>query len=315
MTQMPVIIALGINFGIVPLLFIQVGFSQVFYPATILMAWFWLLVVCLLAPAYYGVYLYAFGLAEGAAAMRPWRRAAGWTAALLFLAIGFIFANAMSLIENVPGWPGLWLSHHSHGAALGTALNLADPRLWPRWLLMFGLALGTTGAWAAFDAAWFARRESPAYRLWAKRFAWQLQTVGVIWFAVAGSWYAFGTWPADTRQAMFLSPWVLLTGMTALAPGLPWLLLWLARRREGELDRGWASLVALSQFGVLAVNAVSRQVVQHLEIRPYFDIVAQPTDTQWSAMAVFLGAFVVGLGVVVWMIWQVVKLPPQKGAS
>jgi hypothetical protein len=132
---------------------------------------------------------------------------------------------------------------------------------------------------------------------------------------VAGSWYAFGTWPADTRQAMFLSPWVLLTGMTALAPGLPWLLLWLARRREGELDRGWASLVALSQFGVLAVNAVSRQVVQHLEIRPYFDIVAQPTDTQWSAMAVFLGAFVVGLGVVVWMIWQVVKLPPQKGAS
>ncbi|MGO9110118.1 MAG: hypothetical protein ACLP9L_12870, partial [Thermoguttaceae bacterium] len=37
MAQMPVIIALGINFGIVPLLFIQVGFGQVFYPATILM--------------------------------------------------------------------------------------------------------------------------------------------------------------------------------------------------------------------------------------------------------------------------------------
>ena len=45
MRQMPVIIALGINFGIVPLLFIQVGFGSIFYPATILMARPWLLVV------------------------------------------------------------------------------------------------------------------------------------------------------------------------------------------------------------------------------------------------------------------------------
>jgi hypothetical protein len=57
MAQMPVIIALGINFGIVPLLFIQVGFGQVFYPATILMAWFWFSVIVFLVPAYYGVYL------------------------------------------------------------------------------------------------------------------------------------------------------------------------------------------------------------------------------------------------------------------
>src|SRR5438128_1174654 len=42
MRQMPVIIALGINFGIVPLLFVQVGLAPVFYPATILMAWPWL---------------------------------------------------------------------------------------------------------------------------------------------------------------------------------------------------------------------------------------------------------------------------------
>ena len=64
MAQMPVIIAMGINFGIVPLLFIQVGFAQVFYPATVLMAWFWFAVIVLLMPAYYGVYVYAFGLAE-----------------------------------------------------------------------------------------------------------------------------------------------------------------------------------------------------------------------------------------------------------
>ena len=71
MAQMPVIIAMGINFGIVPLLFIQVGFGQVFYPATILMAWFWFSVIVLLVPAYYGVYLYAYGLAGAGRANAP----------------------------------------------------------------------------------------------------------------------------------------------------------------------------------------------------------------------------------------------------
>ena len=63
MAQMPVIVALGVNFGIVPLLFVQVAYYKVFYPATILMAWFWLAIIGLLIPAYYGVYVYAFGLA------------------------------------------------------------------------------------------------------------------------------------------------------------------------------------------------------------------------------------------------------------
>ena len=126
MTQMPVIVAMGVNLGIVPLLFIQVGYAKVFYPATVLMAWFWLAVIGALIPAYYGIYVYAFGLGDAAGKMRLWRRATGWLAAALFIWIGFTFANAMSLMENVGGWPELWKNNSVHGAALGTALNLAD---------------------------------------------------------------------------------------------------------------------------------------------------------------------------------------------
>ena len=97
------------------------------------------------------------------------------------------------------------------GAALGTALNVADPTLWPRWLLMFGLALGTTAAWMVVDAAWFAARESEAYRAWARRFAPKLAAVGVAWFAAAGSWYVFGTWPGELRETMFGGPLIVLT--------------------------------------------------------------------------------------------------------
>ena len=315
MAQMPIIIAMGINLGIVPLLFIQVGFYQIFYPATILMAWFWLAVVVLLIPAYYGVYLYSLGLAEQGPAMPSWKRAVGWLAAVLFLTIGFLFANALSLMENVGHWPDLWLGHSQNGAVLGTALNLADFRFWPRWLLMFGLALGTTGVWVAFDAAWFATRESHAYKLWAKQFAWKLYTLGFAWFLIAGAWYCFGTWPTETRQTMFGGPWILLSILTIAIPALPWWLLWSARRRDGEIHRFWASLLGLAQFGVLGINAASRQVVQHLEIGPYFDITAQTTEPQWGPMAIFLVSFVLGLGLVAWMIYQVAKLPPKPDGA
>jgi hypothetical protein len=311
MAQMPVIIAVGINFGIVPLLFIQVGFGQVFYPATILMAWFWFSIIIMLIPAYYGVYLYAYGQAGQGDAMPKWKRAAGWIAAVLFVAIGFIFANAMSLMENLKDWPRLWQAHRFHGAALGIALNTADPRLWPRWLLMFGLSLTTTAAWVAFDSAWFAKRESPAYHAWAKEFAWRLYLLGAAWFAVSGSWYSFGAWSPEVKQTMFQTPWVVLTVLTAAAPAAVLALLWQARTHGDAIERPWASFIGLAQLGVLGVNAASRQFVQQLELRSYFDITKQPVETQWSPLVIFLVVFLLGLALIAWMIYQVRKLPPK----
>ena len=88
--QMPIIVAVGVNFGIVPLLFVQLAYSKVFYPATILMAWFWLAIIGLLTLAYYGVYAYAWGLRKGTKNIAGCAQCmAGWCAALLFIAIGF----------------------------------------------------------------------------------------------------------------------------------------------------------------------------------------------------------------------------------
>jgi hypothetical protein len=70
------------------------------------------------------------------------------------------------------------------------------------------------------------------------------------------------------------------------------------------------SLVAAAQLGVLAVNATSRQVVQNLNLAEFFQWSDQPVH-QWSPLVVFLVLFVVGLGVVVWMIAQVVKTPAE----
>jgi hypothetical protein len=315
MRQMPVIIALGINFGIVPLLFIQVGFGSVFYPATILMAWPWLLVVVLLLPAYYGVYVYSYALVKPSGRLSWFLRTAGWGAAILFPLIGFIFANAMSLMENMARWEKLYSANSFHGAAIGTALNTGDRRLWPRWLLMFGLALTTTAAWVVVDAGWFAGRESDDYHRWARRFAWKLYLLGIAWFAAAGSWYVFGTWSAATKEVMLKQPWIVLTVATAIAPGVAWLLLLLSGRSGGRVGRPLAALVGVVQFGVVLLNAVSRQIVQHLEIGATYNILEQPARVQWAPLAIFLAVAALALFVVGWLIFQVARLPTKTDAT
>ena len=310
MRQMPILVAYGVNFGIVPLLFVQLAYYQFFYPATILMGWFWMAIVGMLIPAYYGVYVYAFGLGDDdPSGPSPARRLAGWGSAVLFILIGFLFVNGFSLMGGVDRWELVWKNHQVAGAALGTGLNMYDVEILPRWLLMFGLALGTTAAWIVVDAAWFADKTDGAYRRWAGRFAFFLALAGAIWFAAAGSWYVFGTWRDGVSDVvsntMFAWPAVVLTVVTAAAPGLPLVLLLLISLRG--LTRAMATAVGVAQFGVLAINAVSRQVVQNIQVGAYADLAGRQAPIEWSPLIMFLVLFVAGALVVLWMVTQVIK--------
>lgn len=300
MQPMPILIALGINFGIVPLLFTQVAYYKVFYPATILMAWPWVSIIVLLTLAYYGVYIYVAGLRTEGATIARWRQAIGWTTAVFFLLIGFIFSNAFSLMTNVRAWSDLWLRESIGGAPLGTAWNTEDPTLWPRWLMMFSLALTTTAAFIVVDAEWFSARGGTNYRVGTHRIAFAISTIGVIGFAITGSWYVFGTWPEELREKMLQGPLRALTILTALSPGAPWLLILWQWRKGGTRTR--AAATALAQFLVLALNAISRQVVQNIELSRFLDVTAEPVRIQWSPLVLFLLLFVIGLGIVAWML-------------
>ncbi len=80
--------------------------------------------------------------------------------------------------------------------------------------------------------------------------------------------------------------------------------------------RATASVIALAQFGAVAVNAVSRQVVQNLNLKGFgdrevFDVLAQPVRVEWSPLILFLVLFVAGLGVIGWMIAQAAKAPAE----
>lgn len=180
---------------------------------------------------------------------------------------------------------------------------------------MFGLALTTTAAWVVVDAGWFAGRESDDYHRWVRRFAWKLYLLGIAWFAVAGSWYVFGTWSAATKEVMLKKPWIVLTAATALAPGMAWLLLLLSGRNGGRVGRPLAALVGVAQFGVVLLNAVSRQIVQHLEIGATYNIFEQPARVQWAPLAIFVSVAALALFVVGWLVFQVARLPANTNST
>lgn len=72
-----------------------------------------------------------------------------------------------------------------------------------------------------------------------------------------------------------------------------------------QFQRALAAATALAQLGVLALNAISRQIVQNLELRPVLDVASAQVKAQWSPIIVFLLIFVGALGVVAWMISRV----------
>jgi hypothetical protein len=79
--------------------------------------------------------------------------------------------------------------------------------------------------------------------------------------------------------------------------------------------RGLAILIGLAQIGALGLHAISRQIVQNLELAPYLLLGAEPLKVQWSPLVLFLLLFVIGVGVLVWMVAQVVKAARQPAAS
>lgn len=309
-TSMPLTIAVGVNLGIVPLLFTQVAYYRAFYPAGILIGWPWLLVIPLLVLAYYGAYMAATGVRHG------WKPqvgiAAGWISAAIFLVLGFLFVNNFSLMANPARWPAIFARSNVAGAPTGLALNTADPTLLPRWLMMFGLAMVTVAVFIALDAVYLDGGQPAGYRGFASRAAVWVSTLGLGLFGLMGSWYISIALDTQALETALERP--LTTAFFALAAGLP-ALTWavLAVQYRG-ITRLGGVLAAVVQLLALGANAVARQWVQNMELAPYLNVASEPVRMQWSPLILFLALFVAGLVVVGWMIaksWKPTGVLPR----
>ncbi len=135
--SIPTLIALTVNFGVPPLLFVQVLYGHLFYTSSVMLAVPWILVVPVLILAYYFAYLFA----------KKIDRAPGWAKAglvlssLLLLYVAFMFVNNNTLSVR----PELWGIYFQNPG--GWNLNLEEPTLIPRYLhfIMAALAIGALG--------------------------------------------------------------------------------------------------------------------------------------------------------------------------
>jgi hypothetical protein len=309
---MPLIVALGINFGIVPLLFTQVGYYQFYYPAGVLIGWPWLSVIALLTVAYYGVYVYSLSVRKNKKTKIS--IASAWVSSILFIIIGFLFTNNFSLMVNIGNWINIFNRTNVGGAPTGLALNATDPTLVPRWLMMFGIAIMTTAVYIMFDAFYLRRSStSSQYKAWAVKFAFAFFTIGMIWYAVVGSWYIFGTLDKFALTRLGNDPLMIaIFILTAVSPGAPWITLLLMRIKVSvnlpSTNKRWVAIAAGTQFITITLNAISRQWLQNTELLKYSDVSQLTVHTQWSPMITFLILFAIGLVVVGWMLSKIIAI-------
>ncbi len=122
--KLPVLVALGINFGIPPLLFLQVVYGHLFYSSSVLMATYWIIIIPILILAYYGTYIHSVKFISA-----PWFSKTALAVATLFiLYIGFMLVNNNSLMEQ----PEKWVAYFTNRA--GRLLVFPEPTFLPRYL-------------------------------------------------------------------------------------------------------------------------------------------------------------------------------------
>lgn len=328
LSQMPIFLALGINFGIVPLLFLQVTYYKPFYTATILTAWHWICVIPILLIGYYSVYAASFaikGLYTGGTCEpgkfkigKPGLKAIGFglLASLSFAAIGLLMSNGITLMERPDAWVPLWERTNIAGATSGTGNNMRDPALWRHLLTMFLLGTVTTAIYAVVDSHFFLKAKSDedtAYRNWTLKFAALLGIIGAVAFSLVFLEYLGMLLPKFNEHGKTIPGlwydvkyevgtfWIFALFMSlAAAVGSVFLVM------SGKKSRLGSLILMIGSYLVFMVSfVVIRQTIQNVKISKYVKLNEIPVDVQWSPLIVFLIVFVLGAAVIAWMVRQI----------
>ncbi len=284
--SIPTLVALTVNFGVPPLLFVQVLYGHLFYSSSVMLAVPWILVVPILILAYYGAYIFikksdkAPVLSKGALIFT--------SVSLLYIAFIFVNNNTLAL------QPGRWGIYFEDPG--GWNLNLGEPTLWSRYLhfLLAALAIGALGRAIAYHFSKTAKKEKEIQiRRNLNIFAW----ITVVQFAV-GSWFWL-TMPETVWKTFmgesFFATFMMVTG---------WLLalLILHSAFTGRLKS------AMILGGLEVLNMV---IVRDLARGAYLKDIFKPSQLENmgepSALIVFLLIFAVGLLAIYYMIRLISK--------
>lgn len=283
---LPLVIAFVVNFGVAPLLFVQVLYGQFIYTSSILMGAFWILIVPILIVGYYGAYLYDFRFTR--------LGAAGPVVAvltfILLLAVGFFLTSNM-LLMTVPERFSEYFAHKN-----GTLLAVDQPEFWPRFLHMVFGALAVGGLFVALLGR-FRKPRNPHLAVHAEQ-------LGLTWFLLLttanifiGLWYLFSL-PKDLMMQF-------LGGNSGATVSFTAALLLLAGALVGGYRRNF--LLTLGHtLGLVVVMTFMRSWLRSGYLQGAFTLDQLVVLPQYSPMVFFFFTLILGLGCLAWLLKKTV---------
>ena len=289
---LPLVIAFTVNFGVAPLLFLQVLYGQFMYTSSILIGLFWIMVVPVLMIAYYGAYLYDFRF-KALGGVGPWL---ALVVLLLFLAIGFMFSSNMQLMA-LPEQFAVYFDHRG-----GTYLPTDELSLWPRYLHMMLGALAIGGLFVALLGK-VGPGKNRQLAEHAGRLGLRTFLVLTLINTLAGIWYLLslprelmllfmgGNWGAT---AAFVLALLLLAGaLWAAVKGRFWSTFWHA-------------------IALVVVMTLMRSWLRSGYLQEFFTLDQLQVVPQYSPMLLFFLTLTGGIVTVAWMIKKTVEAFRQE---
>ncbi len=289
--SIPTLIALTINFGVPPLLFVQVLYGHLFYSSSLILAVPWIIIIPVLILAYYGAYIFAKNIDKAP----KWSLAGLVLSSLILLYIAFMYVNNSTLALT----PDRWDVYFERPG--GNNLNWGEPTLWPRFLhfLLAALAIGALGR-AIFY--YFSRVDEEDKTIQIRRnlkiFGWMT----LIQFGI-GTWFWL-TMP-EAVWKIFMGKSVFPTVMMSLG--------WLGAL--AILHSAFTNRLKMAMF-LGGIQVLLMVIIRDMARMAYLENVFHPDQLenvkQLSPFIVFLIVFVIGLLSLYYMIRLMSKPKSQQ---
>ena len=280
--KLPMTVALTVNLGIPPLLFLQVLYGNFIYVSTVLMAVYWLSIFVLIILSYYGTYLYSLKY-DRLGSSRVWVLG---ISVLMMLAVGFFFTNSLLIMTD----PKVWPSYFDQPG--GTLIHFGEPNLIPRFLhfvvssvAMGGLAMGLLGWWGTRKG----ESEGGATMVRGLR----VYAGATLFQFVVGALY-LGTLPNQVlTRAAFENPAAMAVFLISIATALCSILYSMS-------EKPWHT--AVCAVATIFFMVLFRYAVQTAYLETYLSAARPEVVLQLGPMGLFIAAMIGGTAVVVYLL-------------
>lgn len=280
-TRLPILMTYVINFGVPPLLFLQVLYGPAVYASSVLIGARWISAIAMLMVGYGSLYW----VAHKAKRREAWGLPA-LVSLVLFLGVGHLLVHLIALMNRPEVWPAMY-----RASALGTQLPGDDPVIWPRLFYMGAASL--TGAAVAGSLLALRQTLSEATREILDSSSVRLLGLGVV-LQIATGLHAFQAHPEVMQAALSGSPGNVAQGLWGAS-----LVALLALTVVGFLGP-WSGWTRLGIAGLFGINVGAFTVLRHLArnaalVAVGMDVSRRPVEANYFVVTLFVVCLVLAL--------------------